>query len=319
MSLESVSDLSLIHRLKDRAKMLKKARAFFEHRQILEVDCPILSPRAAISAHIDLIEGKALGQKVFLHSSPEYGMKRLLAMGIQDIFQLSHVFRDHELGEKHHPEFLMAEWYRVGFSFESMMQETADFIYLFLEDQLPSSSFETLSYRDAFLKFCSWDIDADKHFIQQWLEKKDISYPKEADKMQLLHFCYAFFIEPNLGLESLMAIIDYPPEEAALARIVTKGNHSVAERFEFYFRGMELANGYHELAHKDEQKRRFEEDNKTRSFLGKDPLPRDDFFLDVLDCLPDCCGVAVGVDRLMMLRHNVSDIRKIIPFAWEKS
>jgi lysyl-tRNA synthetase class 2 len=151
MSLESPKKIEI---LRDRARMLRHARAFFDDRGVLETDCPIISPSAAIDAHIDLIPAlDVLQNKRYLHSSPEYGMKRLLAQGMGDIYQLSHVFRQGEQGVKHNPEFMMAEWYRLGITFEQIMSETAEFIRLFL-GYLPS---ETISYREALLKYTGID------------------------------------------------------------------------------------------------------------------------------------------------------------------
>jgi elongation factor P--(R)-beta-lysine ligase len=285
MSLVSINKIDI---LKDRGSLLAKARSFFAQRKILEVDVPIINHSASIDVHIDLVHAVCCGKRAFLHSSPEYGMKRLLAEGIGDIYQISHVFRDGEQGDKHTVEFTMAEWYRMGFSFQQMIEESVDFIRLFL-DSLPTA-YELLSYSEVFLRFT-------KH------------YPPSVEERDHV---YAFEVEPHLGKESLTVVVGFPPEQAALAQIGADGR---AERFEIYYKGIELANGYHELIDPQEQRFRLIQANAERKKLGKQVLPIDEAFIDALTKgLPDCCGVAVGFDRLMMLRHQLEDIREVSSF-----
>lgn len=279
--------------LKDRAEMLAKARAFFAARGVMEVDVPISSQSGSIDVHIDLVETDCMGKRCFLHSSPEFGMKRLLAEGIGDIFQLSHVFRQGERGPKHNPEFLMAEWYRMGFTFEQMIVETVAFIHLFL-DQIPLQT-EQMRYQEVFLRYLG--------FFPETLEERD--------------YRLAFEIEPQLGHEGLTIIRDFPPEQAALSRVSPEG---FAERFEVFYKGTELANGYHELTDHVEQAARFQRANLERAALGKKTYPVDTRLLEALQHgIEDCCGVAVGFDRLMMLRHETERIEEVIPFCWEAS
>jgi len=286
--------------------MLAAARAFFAARAILEVDCPALSQAAAVDAHIDPI-ATSCGR--YLSTSPEYPMKRLLASGSGDIYQLAHVFRKGEVGQKHNPEFMMAEWYRVGISYAEMQQESCAFIRLFLGD-LPN---ETLSYRSAFLRCAGIDPFAAS-------EKELLAHPgikpypgiEREGRDALLNLILADAVEPRLGEEKLTVLTGYPPSQAALARTIVEEGVKVAERFEIYYKGVELANGYHELNDAAEQRRRFEEANRQR----EEPLPLDENFLHALPRLPDCCGVAVGFDRLMMLRCGVSGIGEIFPFTW---
>jgi elongation factor P--(R)-beta-lysine ligase len=303
--------------LKDRAEMLAKARRFFLERNIVEVDCPLITAGASIDAHIDLIPVIHNDQMRYLHSSPEYGMKRLLSEGIGDIYQLAHVFRHGEISRKHNPEFMMAEWYRMGISFSQMIAETINFIRLFVGD-LPSY---TISYRQAFLQYA--DIDYIKCSIKDLLHFFKVNnieaYPniEEDGKDALLNIILATIIEPQLGKDSLCALAYYPSTQAALAQTQQRDDETVAERFEVYLNGVELANGYHELANAKEQRSRLLEANSFRQFLGKQLLPIDEFFLQALEKgIPDCCGVAVGFDRLMMLRHNSNEISQVIPFDW---
>ncbi|MBA3603448.1 MAG: EF-P lysine aminoacylase GenX [Parachlamydiaceae bacterium] len=306
--------------LRDRSKMLAAARQFFYSRNMLEVDCPLITSAASIDAHIDLIPTEHKTGKRYLHSSPEYGMKRLLTEGIGDIFQLAHVFRQEETGTKHNPEFMMAEWYRLGFTFEEMMNETLDFVRVFLG---PIQGC-ILSYHDAFQNYVG--IDPYKSSCQDLLKiLNDHQLPlysgvEEESKDNLLNLILGMLIEPHLGKDNLIALAYYPASQAALAKTRLRPEGDVAERFEVYFQGIELANGYHELADPKEQRIRFNEANLERKNLGKETLPLDERFLGALEKgLPDCCGVAVGVDRLMMLRHQVKNISEIITFGWDQA
>lgn len=303
--------------LQDRAVMLAASRQFFAARSILEVDCPLLTQGAPIDAHIDLIQAYNDSEKRYMHSSPEYGMKRLLSEGFGDIYQLSHVFRAGEESAKHNPEFMMAEWYRINSSFEHLIEETCEYIQLFL-GKMP---IEILSYRETVLRYAHIDyVDATIDDLLACLHKNAITfYPEvvEEGKDAILNLILGTLVEPHLGLEGLFVLAYYPSTQAALAKTEQRGNESVAERFEVYYRGIELANGYHELADPVEQRHRFIESNTQRKALGKASLPIDEYFLDALEKgLPDCCGVAVGFDRLMMLRQNAEHIREVIPFCW---
>lgn len=289
--------------LKDRACMLAHARRFFSERGVMEVDCMMLTDAPSIDAYINLVPAVCCGKKKWLHSSPEYAMKKLLAKGLPDIFQLGHVFRDGESGNRHHPEFSMAEWYRIGISFEEMMHETCDFIQLFL-GQIPV---ELLSYQQAFQQFLNIDpLTASD--AQLFDLAKDHSYPslKDEGRDAILNLLIATFIEPHLGQNKLTVLYHFPASQAALSKVVG----SVAERFEVYYLGQELANGYHELSDSAEQRQRFARSNEMRD---EPLLPYDEPFLEALDQLPDCCGVAVGFDRLMMLRHKIGNIKDILP------
>lgn len=312
---------SKIDRLKDRASMLKRARRFFEERCVLEVDCPHLTAKASVDEHIDLIPAiyKSVEMR-FLHSSPEYGMKRLLADGIGDIFQLAHVFRDGERGAKHNPEFMLAEWYRIGFTFEQMYLETLDFIRLFL-GKIPHS---IISYRELFQRYAGFDyLTMTDQDLIQYIEKVGISaYPSlyQEGKDALLNLILGSRIESQLGNGELCVLTHYPSSQAALAQKKINGDEEVAERFEIYYRGLELANGYHELSDPNEQRQRFEEANETLLAQGKNIWPIDEFFLEALHKgLPDCCGVAVGFDRLMMLRHDQTNIDEVITWGWDEA
>lgn len=280
--------------IKDRAQMLARARQFFHDKNVLEVDPPALVRAAPNDSNIDVIQTDQ--EKAFLHTSPEYAMKRLLAAGLGDCYFLGHVYRKGEVGRRHNPEFTMAEWYRCGFSLQQMIEETADFLALFFGPK----KLELISYKDAFAKY----------------GKEDGCNPSW-DKETRTHYILTHHVEPHLGINCLTALIDFPPEEAALACTIEKDGEIVAERFEIYHEGIELANGYHELSDAEELRRRFMEKNRVRIREGKEPYSLDEPFLDAMKTLPDCSGVALGFDRALMLRHKLSSIKQVIPFPWE--
>lgn len=303
----------------DRASMLKEARDFFSKRNIMEVDCPLITKYASVDAHIDLMEVSYLVNETrYLHSSPEYGMKRLLSSNIGDIYQLAHVFRDEGFGLKHNPEFMMAEWYRMNFTFDQMIDETVNFIKLFLGNLPVRKS----SYREVFLKYAGFDyLDKTTFDLIEFLKEHKIDLYKGIEnesKDDLLNLIMGIMIEKELGKNEILVLYHYPASQAALAKTLLKNDELVAERFEIYYKGIELCNGYHELTSEVEQRKRLEEANETRISYQKKPLPIDEHFLEALkNGIPDCSGVAVGFDRLMMLRHGVKNIEEVISFGWE--
>ncbi len=295
-----------------RAELLAKARTFFSKRNIVEVDTPLLSQAASIDAHIDpmpaLFDKK---QTLYLITSPEYAMKRLLCNGMSDIYQLGKVFRDGEVGSQHQPEFTLCEWYRLGFSFDQMIDETIDFVELFVGNQ-PR---DRLTYREAFLKFAKLDyLTASLKELENCLLNRDIEPMIDQEpRGDLLNQILALLIEPNLGQNSITALTHYPAGQAALARRTKIGDEEVGMRFELYYQGIELANGYHELADAKEQRERFICENALRKKLSKNEFPLDEEFLSALEkSLPDCCGVAVGFDRLVMLNLGASHINEVM-------
>lgn len=290
-----------------RANMLRSVRTFFEERHVLEVDCPILSRKASVDTHIDLISALYnQKERLYLHSSPEYHMKRLLALGSGDIYQLGHVFRDGECGSLHNPEFTMIEWYRIGFSFEEMVQETLQICHLFL-GKIPAT---TLSYREAFIQYAN--LDPFTASVEQLQTQACIL---SEDRDTLLSAILTEKVEPKL--QSLTALIHYPATQAALAKKKEVDGFLVAQRFEIYFKGVELANGYHELQDPTEQRARLILANEERKQLGKEELPIDDDFLAALEKgLPECSGVAVGFDRLLMLQNNSKTLSDHIFFGF---
>ncbi len=311
----SVASKTIREKICQRALALSQARSFFSKRDILEVDCLALCEFPSIDLNIDLflVPSSIHGDR-FLFSSPEYQMKRMLAHGSGDIFYLGHVWRHEEAGKNHSPEFLMAEWYRCGFSFEEMIQETVEFIEIFTGEK-PICH---LSYREAFIQALNLDpFTASQEEIIAACQKVE-GYPLiNALRDDLLNLLMGVYIEPSFDKEVITVISHYPASQAALAQHIEVDGHRVAERFEIYHAGLELANGFHELADHKEQRARFLEDNMVRESLEKEAYPIDEHFLHALEKgLPNCCGVAVGMDRLLMIQEKSPSLHDIIPIPW---
>lgn len=286
--------------------MLAAARKFFATRNVLEIDCGALVRCPPIDSNVDCIGVDQ--DEGFLHTSPEYALKRLLSEGIGDCYFLGHVYRKGELGHLHNPEFTMVEWYRLNISFADMIQETAAFLFLFFGEK----PIQMLTYREAFEIYIG--IDYMKVSLSELQKLTNSSWPRDT----CIYYLLTHQIEPKLGRGHLTVLTDYPPDEAALACIVTKNGEQVAERYEIYYEGIELTNGYHELADAAELRTRFIQKNKDRAANGKAPYLLDEKFLAALKTLPECCGVALGFDRAMMLRHRLNSIKPVIPFAWDE-
>ena len=302
--------------------MLQKARAFFAQRNVMEVDCPALSQSAPVDLHIDVMKVAQKNKQIgFLHTSAEYGMKRLIAAGIGDIYQISHVFREEEIGPLHNPEFTMAEWYRLGISFQEMIEETLDFIRLFLGNL----RYRAMNYREMLKKYLGIDyLTAEVSHLLNDAQSHGLDLPPDAsawDRDTLLALLISFLIEPQLGNEELFVLQYFPASQAALSKtIALADDENVGCRFEVYYQGIELANGYHELTDAVEQRKRFENSNRARLKAGKEALKIDEKFLEALESgLPDCCGVAVGFDRLLMLKNQEKTLKNILPMTWEES
>lgn len=310
MPLELTTKLDL---LQNRAASLAAARGFFAERGVLEVDPGALVRCPPLDANIDVMSVTVSEQEIgYLHTSPEYAMKKLLSEGSGDIYFIGHVYRKGEVGPRHNPEFTMAEWYRLKFSLTEMIEETASFIRLFVGD-LPV---HIVSYQEIFETYVSLDPHTStKEDLFLATKRFNIELPETAaawEQETLRHLLLTHIIEPKLGNQELTVVIDYPPEEAALACTIERNERRVAERFEIYLSGVELANGYHELADSSELRRRFEHLNTKRA----DSYPLDESFLEAMANLPPCSGVSVGFDRVLMLQKRLSHIAKTLPFAW---
>ncbi len=274
---------------KQRQRLHYKVRDFFLKRGLLEIDAPMLSAASGTDPQLDYFE--TIPPTHYLTTSPEFFMKRLLASGFGDIFCLTHAFRKGEIGERHNREFNIAEWYRIGFSAEDLQQEILDLV-------------NEITGLDLHLKRTTWE---------QLFENADMEKLKAEHKGWTLEeiedYAMSTIIEPNLGKDCAEFIVGYPPQRAALAKI----RNGIAYRFELYINGMELCNGYEELTDAKEQKKRFSEDLEKRKQIGK-PIPKiDEIFLAALEKgIPECSGVALGLDRLYMLALRKKNINEVL-------
>ncbi len=307
--------------LKSRAQQLSYVRGFFAQRGLLEVETPVLGRHGVTDVNLDGIAariGAGGVQDGWLQTSPEYHMKRLLAAGSGSIFQVARVFRNGERGRRHNPEFSMLEWYREGFSDGELMAEVAELVCGWLNCDWP----EVVSYRDALRRFAGFDpmtiSDHDLHLhCQQWLAPEQLA---GLGRDGCLDLVMSFQVEPELGRQKPVFITRYPASQAALARISMEDGHAVAHRFELYSQGVELCNGYWELTDPEEQRRRFAADNRQRKAIGKPEMAVDPAFLEALDVgLPECSGVALGLDRLLMLKLGASSIEEVLAFPVERA
>ena len=297
--------------LKARAELYGSVRAFFVQRGVLEVDTPVLSAHATVDRHI---ESFAVPGGGWLQTSPEFAMKRLLCAGSGPIFQIAPVFRREEQGRHHNPEFRLLEWYRPGWDHLRLMDEVEVLMRALVVFE--TAPFERLSYRDAFLRHAEVDPFADA--IERLAERaRAVGFDGGADAMSRdawLDVLMSLVVGPELGASQPCFLFDFPASQSALAR-VRDGNPPVAERFELFWQGIELANGFHELADADEQQRRFEADQAARAVSGQVVPPFDPHLISALRAgLPDCAGVALGLDRLLMLKLGLRDIASTMSF-----
>ncbi len=303
-----------------RAALLQEIRAFFADRQILEVETPLLCSSGVTDPAIEplLVErGDSLTGPRYLQSSPEYAMKRLLAAGSGPIFQLARAFRDGEAGARHNPEFTLLEWYRPGFDLPQLMAEVTELVTLCLGD-MPC---HRRSYRDWFVALLGIDpmlatVAELEHLARSELDPGMMS----GDRDLWLDLLVSHLLQPRLAELGMCFVYDYPESQAALSRVDSVDGVVVGRRFELYVNGLELANGYHELVDAGEQRRRFELDNLRRREYGLSERPLDEYLLAAMaHGLPDCSGVALGIDRLLMLLTGAADIRDVLAFDWHRS
>jgi len=312
-----------------RAELLARARAFFAARGVLEVETPALSAAAITDPHLASFRtvysgpGPRHGRTLYLHTSPEFPMKRLLAAGSGCIYQIARVFRDGEAGHRHNPEFTLLEWYRVGFDHHRLMDEVAELVTELLAGRLALADPERLSYRQLFQRHLNLDPHrASVVELAACAETRGMPIPPGMPTDQTdpwLDLLLTHWIEPRLEPGRLIFVYDYPVSQAALARL-RPGDPPVGERFELYVNGLELANGFHELGDADEQRRRFEMENAARRTQGLPVMPIDEKLLLAIEAgLPDCAGVALGFDRLVMLAAGKASLAEVLAFPWDRA
>ena len=298
--------------------MLSAARTFFAARGVLEVETPILSAAAVSDPQLESLATHIAGMpgEFYLHTSPEYAMKRLLAAGSGDIYQVCKVFRDAERGRWHNPEFTMIEWYRVGHDDTAIMDEVDAMVRSLLLPQRDLAPAEHLTYSAALERHAGVDAhrSSDADLIAA-ARRHGIVYEGQLDRDAKLDLLMGLIVGPRLGLERPCFVCDYPASQAALARL-KPGLPAVAARFELYLDGIELANGFHELQDAAEQRRRFEHDASVRAERNLPRRPIDQRFLAALESgLPDCAGVALGFDRLVALALGADAIADALSFT----
>jgi len=309
--------------LEQRALLLAQVRGFFTSRGVLEVDTPFLINHPVSDVHVHSARVTFAGAPThFLHTSPEYAMKRLLASGSGDIFQICHVVRALERSRLHNAEFTLLEWYRIGYSLADLMTEVEALLRTTCA-ALAAKATERITYRDAFVRALALDpFVAGMRQLKAAAETFGLTRgtaPDAQTRDDLLDFLMAAKVGPSLGRDGLAFVHGYPASQAALARLDPEDARA-AQRFELYSDGVELANGYHELASAAEQRRRFELDNAERRRRGLPVFPVDERLLAALTAgLPDCAGVALGLDRLLMLATGAEHIDAVIGFPTERA
>ncbi|MCS0415679.1 elongation factor P--(R)-beta-lysine ligase [Vibrio diabolicus] len=310
-----------IEQLRQRATLIASIRQFFADRQVMEVDTPAMSHATVTDIHLHTFQtefvgpGYADGSKLFFMTSPEFHMKRLLAAGSGCIYQINKAFRNEENGRYHNPEFTMLEWYRVGFDHHKLMDEMDDLLQLVLK----SGAAQRMTYQQAFIDVLGvCPLEGSMTELKTAASKlglSDIAEPEE-DRDTLLQLLFSVGVEYKIGQDVPAFVYDFPASQAALAKINPQ-DHRVADRFEVYFKGIELANGFHELDNPKEQLARFEQDNAKRLDMGLKPQPIDYHLISALEAgLPDCAGVALGIDRLIMLALGCDHIDQVTAFPF---
>ncbi|WP_312329085.1 EF-P lysine aminoacylase EpmA [Stenotrophomonas sp.] len=309
----------MIAALRQRAALNALIRRFFAERDVLEVETPILSAAGNTEPNIDSFHTRFSGHvdagtaQRWLRTSPEYPLKRLLAAGVGDCYELGRVFRNGEAGGRHNPEFTMLEWYRVGWDHHRLIEETAALVRAALALVQRDARLEVLDYRSLYRRHVGLDpFEATDAELQAPLADVRID-PEGLTRDDWLDLLMTHCIQPHFSDDCMTVVHDWPATQAALAR-VRPGTPPLAERFELYLGAVELANGYHELNDATEQRARFARDHALRSGRGAVLPPVDEHLIEALPSLPDCAGVAVGVDRLLMAMNRTGRIADVLAF-----
>lgn len=295
--------------LKTRARIVQQIRAFFARQDFLEVDTPLLGISTNTDVHIQSITARVNGETMYLQTSPEFAMKQLLAEGSGSIYQIAHAFRDEERGRRHHPEFSLLEWYSVGFNYRQLMDQLQQLI---VELSNNEPAFQRLTYYSAFEQVLGVNLrDAGVETCQQLVQQHVPGIDAQTlNRDQCLDLLISEVVSKQFS--GFTFIYDYPASQAALARLCAN-DPALAERFELFYNDMELANGFGELTDAVEQRQRFEADNRKRAEQGLAEYPIDEAFLNALaQGLPDCSGVALGLDRLLMVMQSFDHIEQAL-------
>lgn len=309
-----------IETLKTRAKLYQTIRQFFAERDVLEVETPVVSQAAVTDIHLASV--RALrhihGQErtQYLQTSPEFAMKRLLASGSGAIYQICKVFRDDEHGRKHNSEFTMLEWYRPDFNLNDLMHETSALLQACLQHRFDDLRPIVMSYKHAFQDRLDINpLQASLVELKKTASRLGLSLDLGDDRLAYIDLLFSHFVEPSLGFDTPVFLTDFPPEMASLAKVRTdEDGEQVAARFEVYIEGLELANAYDELLDANVLKQRFDADNLERQQANLPVMPIDEYLLAALPHMPSCAGIALGIDRLLMVATEQLKIGQVIAF-----
>lgn len=310
-----------------RAEILSSIRQFFSDKQVLEVETPLLGNAIGCDPGLDYFSTQSsLAAPVspqFLQTSPEFAMKRLLAAGSGCIYQICKAFRDGESGRFHNPEFTMLEWYRLDFDLEQLMDETASLLMMLLSSSIAIKAVEKISYQAIFQQHTGIDpINASLAEFSAYARRLKFFEAEQlcgSDRSCWLDFLFSHQVQVALDQQTITMVYGYPACQAALARLQT-GNPNIADRFEVFINGVELGNGYYELSDYSEQKQRFDTERSLRQSRGKVAPAADQRLLAALKHgLPDCSGIALGLDRVLMLKTGAVHIDEVLSFCMQRA
>ncbi|WP_336951710.1 EF-P lysine aminoacylase EpmA [Acinetobacter sp. AS167] len=314
-----------IQALKARAKLYRQIRQFFIERDVLEVETPILSQAGVTDVHLASVQAQrhvhGKKQTHYLQTSPEFAMKRLLASGSGAIYQICKVFRDDEHGRKHNSEFTMLEWYRPQFSLKDLMLEVTDLLNVVLAERFGEVRPTVLSYKHAFIDRLDLNpLQATLQQLKDAAQRVGFNLDLGDDRLAYIDLLFSHMVEPSLGFDTPVFLTDFPPELASLAKTkLDEDGELVAARFELYIEGLELANAYDELIDAEVLRSRFQADNAEREKLGLYVMPIDEYLLAALPNMSECAGIALGVDRLLMVVMNQIKLERVITFPADVS
>ncbi|WP_343154770.1 elongation factor P--(R)-beta-lysine ligase [Buchnera aphidicola (Pseudoregma panicola)] len=305
-----------------RSKILFKIRKFFNNLNIIEVDTPMLSRHAVPDCNIKCFKTKYYDNSIknnidlWMIPSPEYHMKRLLSLKIGSIYQICHSFRDEEFGKYHNPEFTILEFYIINCNMFKFIKK----IDFFFQKIFNFKKSEIFSYKEIFIKFLNIDpFESNKEdlvkkiiYLEHFHLIKNLKFLYKKDLLEIL---FLIGIEKNLGKDRPIFIYHFPSDQS-LSSSINKKNNNLANRFEVFFKGIEIANGFNELIDRKEQENRFNNENSIRKKIGLEKVKLDNFFLDALSKgIPKCSGVAIGIDRIIMIKLKKDNISQVIPFT----
>jgi lysyl-tRNA synthetase class 2 len=305
-----------------RATMLRDIRAFFHERGVLEVETPLLSSASTTDPNLNSLTTQYQRQRLYLNTSPEYCMKRLLAAHGEAVYQICKSFRADELGPKHNPEFTMLEWYRPDFDMFNLIDELGDLVQMLAKNsRFGSAAMKKLSYADAFQQTTGINphatcADDCRQYTLQYGIEQPVGLEDDVDGW--LDWLLIEQVIPSFPADGFTFIYDYPQSQAALAKLYqSQDGDTVAARFELFYGETELANGFDELLDADEQRRRFERENIERQARGLQPSIIDERLLAALEHgLPNCSGVALGLDRMLMLLAGAGTLEQVLAFPF---